>query len=257
LSELANYCKVHGHCNVPQKYSENSKLGIWVAHQRSQYSLHLKGKASPITLPRIRALESLGFKWCLGTAWADRLNELADYRKVHGHCNVPQKYSDNVKLGSWVTNQRSQYRLHQKGETSPMTLPRIQALESLGFEWVSSRGATCPWEDRLSELADYRKIHGHCNIPRKDCENSLLGTWVKNQRHRYSLHLKGKASPITLPRIRALERLGFEWKTSITRRQETMKKSNLDVDVTSARERAAESLEKSAVTAGDSAEANT
>jgi hypothetical protein len=36
-----------------------------------------------------------------------------------------------------------------------------------------------------------------------------------------------------------------------------MKKSNLDDDVTSARERAVESLEKSAVTAGDSAEANT
>jgi hypothetical protein len=35
-----------------------------------------------------------------------------------------------------------------------MTLSRIQALESMGFNGVSLTA----WEDRLSELADYRKI---------------------------------------------------------------------------------------------------
>jgi hypothetical protein len=34
---------------------------------------------------------------------------------------------------------------------------RSQELESLGFEWDSHSAA---WEDRLSELADYHKIHG-------------------------------------------------------------------------------------------------
>jgi hypothetical protein len=33
-----------------------------------------------------------------------------------------------------------------------------------------------PWEERLSELADYRKIHGHCNVPRKYSQNAKLGT---------------------------------------------------------------------------------
>jgi hypothetical protein len=49
---------------------------------------------------RIQALESLGFNWaiCL-IPWNDRLIELADYKKVHGHCNVPHRYSDNSKLG--------------------------------------------------------------------------------------------------------------------------------------------------------------
>jgi hypothetical protein len=88
------------------------------------------------------------------SAWEDRLIELADYRKIHGHCNVPKNYSENRKLATWVSNQRTKYRLYQEGKRSPMTLSRIQALESLGFEW-DSRGAT--WEDRLIELADYRK----------------------------------------------------------------------------------------------------
>jgi hypothetical protein len=44
-----------------------------------------------------------------------------------------------------------------------MTLSRIQTLESFGFEW-GSHSHSAAWEDRLSELADYRKIHGHCNV---------------------------------------------------------------------------------------------
>jgi hypothetical protein len=98
-----------------------------------------------------------------GTAWEDRLSELTDYRKVQGHCNVPQKYCENAKLGQWVANQRTQYSLHLRGKRSSITLLRIQALESLCFEWYC--GASCTWEDRLSELIDYRKIHGHCNVP--------------------------------------------------------------------------------------------
>jgi hypothetical protein len=233
LSELVDFHKIHGHCNVPWRYSENTKLGSWVTNQRSQYRFRLEGKTSSMTFPRIEALESLGFEWSSRTDWEDRLRELADFRKIHGHCNVPRKYSENAKLGTWVTRQRSQYSLHLKGQTSHITLPRIQALESLCFEWSSRTD----WEDRLSELADYRKVHGHCNVPQKYSENTKLGTWVTTQRQQYSLHLKGKISSMTLPRIEALEGLGFEWKPSISRTQGTTKKSDLDDDVTSARER--------------------
>jgi hypothetical protein len=227
LSELADYHKVHGHCNVPKKYSESAKLYGWVTHQKSQYSLHIKGETSQITLFRIQALESLGFEWgsrC--TAWEDRLSELTNYRKIHGHCNVSQKYSEKSQLGRWVANQRYQHSLHLKGETSTITLPRIEALDSLGFDW-RSRSATCSWEDRLSELADYRKVHGHCNVPKRYTKNAKLYAWIANQRYHNSLHQEGKTSQITLPRIEALERLGFEWKPSSSRRRGTTKKANL------------------------------
>jgi hypothetical protein len=208
----------------------NAKLATWVKNIRSQYNLHLKGKTSPMTLPRIEALERLGFEWGSRATcfWEDRLSELANYRKVHGHCNVPQKYSQNAKLGACVTNQRSQYRLHLKGKISMIKLPRIKALESLGFEW-RIRGANCTWEDRLSELADYRKVHGHCNVPRKYSENAKLATWVTHQRTQYRLHQEGRTSQITLPRIKALESQGFEWKPSICRRQGMTKKANLEM----------------------------
>jgi hypothetical protein len=207
LSELADYRKTHGDCNVPQRYSENKKLGTWVQTQRNQYKLQQEGKRSRMTPLRIQALESLGFEWdCRGDTWDELLNELADYRKTHGDCNVPQRYSENKKLGTWVQTQRNQYRLHLEEMASFMPTHRIQELESLGFEW-DYRGDT--WDELLSELADYHKIHGHCNVPQYYSENNKLGGWVQTQRKQYKLHLKGMSSFMTTYRIQKLESLGF------------------------------------------------
>jgi hypothetical protein len=59
----------------------------------------------------------------------DRLSELADYRKIHGHCNVPRNYSE--KTLSWLIGSQT------KGATAPRrkkivyNASRIQELESL------------------------------------------------------------------------------------------------------------------------------
>jgi hypothetical protein len=210
LSELADYRKIHGHCNVPFRYSENAKLAHWVSSQRKTYRLQLEGKASHMTTLRIKELENLGFEWdSRGAIWEDRLSELADYRKIHGHCNVPSSYSKNTKLATWVTNQKSQYKSHREGKTSPMTNLRIQELEGIGFEWRVH--AIASWEVRLSELADYRKIHGHCDVPKNYSENAQLARWVATQRKEYRLQAEGKKSSMTPFRIQQLESLGFEW----------------------------------------------
>jgi hypothetical protein len=247
LSELADYRKIHGHCNVPQLCSENSNLGTWVMNQRTQYRLHLEGKTSSITPSRIQELESLGFEWGVcDTAWEDRLSELADYRKIHGHCNVPQLCSENAQLGTWVMNQRTRY----KKRSSSMTPLRIQALESLGFQWDSpQRGSReTAWGDRLGELADYHRIHGHCNVPEICSETSKLATWVGNQRYQYKLHLDGKKSSINRSRIQELESLGFEWKPSVSRKKEAPKKTKLVNDATRGRVDAPEHVQTSAQT---------
>jgi hypothetical protein len=142
LSELAGYRKSHGHCNVPQNFSENTKLANWVGTQRKQYNLHLKGKKSRMKLSRIQESESLGFDWGVcATSWEDRLSELGEYRIIQGHCKVPNNCSENTRLAYWVGTQRREYRLHQEGKNSFMTTLRMQELESIGFEW-DSRGAT-------------------------------------------------------------------------------------------------------------------
>jgi hypothetical protein len=121
-----------------------------------------------------------------------------------------------------------------------MTTFRIKELESLGFEW-DRRGAV--WEDRFSELADYRKIHRHCSVPRVYSENPQLGQWVGTQRKQYKLHLEVNKSFITLPRIQVLESLDFEWTPSISRGKGTPKNPSIDEDAMRACEMTVEAPE--------------
>jgi hypothetical protein len=73
----------------------------------------------------------------LGADWEDRLSELANYRRIQGHCNDPIRDSENSKLGERVSKQKRAYRLHEEGKKSFMTLSRMHKLKSLGFEWRS------------------------------------------------------------------------------------------------------------------------
>ena len=63
FKELTQFKEKHGHCIVPTNYSENTKLGTWVHHQRRQYKKHQEGKTCHITEDRIRALDQIGFVW--------------------------------------------------------------------------------------------------------------------------------------------------------------------------------------------------
>lgn len=108
-----------------------------------------KGRRSTsLTQERIGLLNDLGFTWTIrsrdtfGESWNSRFEDLREFRRIHGHCNVPSKYAENPELGIWVGTQRTQYRLHMKGRESGnltmsnMNEDRIRALDSLGFSWV-------------------------------------------------------------------------------------------------------------------------
>jgi hypothetical protein len=96
--ELKQFKNQHGHCNVPARYATNRRLGIWVSAQRQQYKLMQStgskpGTArAPLTQERIDLLNQLGFTWTirsrdsLGESWNQRLQELREYKKIHGNC---------------------------------------------------------------------------------------------------------------------------------------------------------------------------
>ena len=37
-----------------------------------------------------------------GNSWERRFRELDEFKRLHGHCDVPQNYSENTSLGTWV-----------------------------------------------------------------------------------------------------------------------------------------------------------
>jgi len=151
FQQLCEYNAQFGNCSVPATYPANPKLGLWASKQRRSYRLHQEGMPSALTSERLRALDDIGFvgatgKTDLASIWSARLQQMREFKVQFGHCLVPMKYSEDPKLGKWVSNLRSIYRLHQEGNPSPMTEERIRELESLGFDWGTSK-TDCTWKD--------------------------------------------------------------------------------------------------------------
>ena len=140
--------------------------------------------------------------------WTQRFEELCDFAKDHGHCQVPHTFQKYPALARWVKRQRYQYKLRVENKSHTMTDDRIHILEKIGFVWDSHEAA---WEERRVELARYGNTFGHCNVPSNFPLNKKLAVWVKRQRRQYKFFCLKKPSSMNPNRIALLESMGFEW----------------------------------------------
>ena len=144
--------------------------------------------------------------------WYERLDELKEFHRTYGHCNVPHTWTENKKLAQWVKRQRYQYKLfHATGKHSAMSKERVDILNGMGFVWDIHRTS---WEGKFVQLQAYSKEHGTTNITMsKNCtpEHRELSVWMKCQRHAKKRHDRGGKSTITIDRINKLNSIGFDW----------------------------------------------
>jgi hypothetical protein len=104
-----------GHCNVPARYPENRRLGIWVSAQRQQYKIMKQSqdsdrpkRSAPLTQERIDLLNIIGFTWTirsrdsLGESWNQRFEELKEFKAREGVCCVASHVSLSNPLVFWV-----------------------------------------------------------------------------------------------------------------------------------------------------------
>jgi hypothetical protein len=188
---LTAYKEQHGDCEVPQRYTEDRRLGAWVGNQRRDREKLSAGQR--------KRLDDLGFDWRTRQEreefdWNEKFKRLKEYRQIYGHCKVPQSSVDDEltpwveELGSWVSAQRHNYK---KGKLSS---DHNSKLESLQFEWVlqqssKNRDTTIvdeKWHIQYLKLVDFHKEHGHCIVPSFYDIDKSLGMWVGRQRQCYA-----------------------------------------------------------------------
>jgi hypothetical protein len=123
-AELADYQQLHGHCRISTLAEDCRPLGNWVHTQRT---LHKQGR---LDRQRIARLDAIGFTWDLRRErWDTMFAALADYRRATGHCDVPQAWSGNRKLGNWVMLQRAAYKAGRLDDQ------QIERLRAIGFRF--------------------------------------------------------------------------------------------------------------------------
>ena len=154
-----------------------------------------------LTPDRIQMLDSLNFPWGNNlSSWQKWLDDLMHFRvrqvtkklKLENNdgleadaaeeeeegANVPLKYPEYPSLGNFVNRQRTEYRKLLQGRNSSMTQSKMEDLNRVGFLWSVREGGHTSWEARFDELKEYKRVHGHCNVPKLYKPNPSLGYWV-------------------------------------------------------------------------------
>jgi len=208
--ELQDFKAIHGHTDVPIKYSRN--LYDWVNMQREKTRLNPNqvqeggqpdssaSVPSKELVERVRLLEEIGFNWGpRNKSWEDHFSDLCAFRELNGHCDVPEKYGLDPKLGHWVRNQRKFYKRREY-----MTEDRKRMLESIGFRWSLVRS----WDERFEELLAFKAQFGHVAVSRYG-DHPSLGLWVRKQKGYFRKYEKGERAPITEEQVEKLFIVGL------------------------------------------------
>jgi hypothetical protein len=205
--QLAEYKLAHGNCNVPQNHGPSLlQLGQWVRRQREV------NRQKQLTPEREEKLNSIGFTWKvrkttllkrkvgLGrTDWNTRFEQLEEYKKASGDCNVHISRHNDKKLKNWAAVQREAKKHFLLSEE------REAKLNSIGFVWNIDCYAEF-WAVRFQQLLEYKEAAGDCNVPQRFSRNPQLGEWVLKQRKNSNNKL------LTKERWTKLDSIGFDWR---------------------------------------------
>ncbi|KAL7532821.1 hypothetical protein ACHAWF_004251, partial [Thalassiosira exigua] len=209
MRELMEYKKEHSHCDVPADHG-GEPLGRWVRRQRELY------EEGTLDEDRHAFLEEKGFAFEPGTgvkstvltdAWKRTYRELVQFKRDHGHLEVPANYKASVfgaDLYKWISKQKGKFKRKE------LSRSRIRLFEEIGLDLGARkehRGDKQDekWESRLAELIAYRDEHGHCNVPKSP---RGLGPWVRDQRKNF------RHGQLRGDRFRRLSSVGFDFDPS-------------------------------------------
>jgi hypothetical protein len=265
LKELKFFVRGNGHARVPTATGGNGGIGRWVMTIRSAYKRAMKLSPEKLTdkvcyfagdlnVDRIAKLEALGFEWRVGPKippWEMRIRQLEAYREDHGTLETIRR--NHPLLGEFVHTIRTAKRQKRiphdrmkqliEREYPYVVVFRIQPFpltKSLNYDFVvgfifETDFKHISFEERLEECWNFRRTHGHLNIPlpppyapvkpgatdehseeggereQPPPKEAKLRNWAQYQRAEYRLFQRGKKSRMDKTRIDTLNELGFVW----------------------------------------------
>jgi hypothetical protein len=170
---------VNKHGRQPHQHSKDDdegRLGRLAIAWRQMYKKAEQGitkhpKLGHCVIPQeqIDALTEVGFRWKSkafktprkldNASWDEKFERLRSYKEKHGHCEPPIRHPT---LGSFVFEQRRQYKYMNAGLKSNLTLERFRKLSELGFRFkVAEKGhSRTRYTDDGSSGYDSTSDHG-------------------------------------------------------------------------------------------------
>ena len=84
-----------------------------------------------LSVERINYFESIGFVWNIRFPWIEMYERLVAYKHCHQSTLVPHRYTEDPRLGHWVTKQRVAYNKDELSEKRKELLNFINSVWSV------------------------------------------------------------------------------------------------------------------------------
>ena len=197
--------KENGHLDVPAScVIDGVKLGVWIRNLRYAYQGKYYAK---LTAEQIERLNQIDMRWTdkYTHLWEKGYKLAEQYYNTYGNLNISDGYilPDGYKLGSWITNQRENYK---KGKLSP---ERIARLEAIGMLWKGARSRT--WDECFALAKEYYEKNGNLSMPGDYVADGIwICKWLNEQKHIILGKRKGKS--LTVKQVELLNSIGFTTK---------------------------------------------
>ena len=147
--EAKLYYEEKGNLSIPGNYrtSSGKRLGDWVQRQRNLY------KNNKLTEEQKHLLDDIGMQWELDP-WEAGFEHARQYFEANGSLIVPNSYicDDGYRLGSWLANQKSNYKSSDPYRRVSETQKR--RLDEIGMVWDL---AQLRWEEGFQHACEYLK----------------------------------------------------------------------------------------------------
>lgn len=204
------YYETYGDLLVPVDYigTDGMRLNPWLTVQRRYYT------QNKLTKDQIKKLSAIGMVWTFDDMWETGYRHAAEYSAEYGHLRIPATYmsADGYKLGSWISNQRSNHNNPTKYHY--LTTEQTARLEKIGMVWDVNE---VQWEFSYSLAVAYRKKHGHLRVSNryKTEDGYSLGEWIRSQRD------KKREGTLEKEKEKRLDEIGMDWLSPQAREWET------------------------------------
>lgn len=191
------YYNENGNLLIPRLYTTSNgiKLGSWLGAQRRQY------KDGKLSEDKTELLEKSGMIWSVyEIQWYENYQVAVEYYNDNGNLLVPLRYktTSNIKLGSWISGQRRNFKAGR------LSADKIELLERIGMVWD---GPSETWKEMYKLAQQYYEENKHLSISSTSFtyKNASLGSWIVTQRKNYSQGI------LTEEQITLLNKIGMEW----------------------------------------------
>ncbi|MBF0419069.1 MAG: Helicase associated domain protein [Magnetococcales bacterium] len=167
------------------------ELRPWLEEQRQ---LRVKNRLHPA---RCNQLNALGFIWSTRQEqWQRLFDRFVSFKRLHGHGLVPERYSADPELSSWVQDQRRDYR------RGIMVEEIHSRLAMVGFVFDPQ---AYHWDRMLALFERYQRHHGDDDPVAVNPLYAPLKDWMASQRR---MQMSGRLPETERDK---LTRLGFVW----------------------------------------------